>query len=284
MPAYYTDQAQFVSAIQDSPKRKRGLAMGDSWFQYPLRKYGDLQRKIAIHYKGKIEFFDDSYPGRDAREMDHVLHRVVPFAEYLDSEIKKPFDLILLSMGGNDVIGKDFQTHLKKATDPGDSKVWRWNATIPEVVDRHILLGRLTATFQTIEDRYRKVLAMRDAHARQAWVFTHTYADVTPTNKSYQFVGIKLAGPWLWKPMRQAGLTGKAEQKELARWLLESFANLLLSIQADPAVERFQVLDSRLELTAYDGWWDNEIHPLGNGFKFLTETYWIPAIDQALGL
>lgn len=279
MPVDYTEASKYFEAINRYPKRLRGLSMGDSWFQYPLRNYGDVQRKVALHYKNDILFFDDSFPGRDATDIEHVLHRVEPIAEDMADQ-GKPFDLILLSMGGNDVIGKDFSDHTKKADAPGDSTQWQWNAAIPEVAKRYLLLGKLGKTFDDILASYQQVIDLRDRYAKKAWIITHTYADVTPINRVYKFAGIKLAGPWLWKPMRDVGLTDKAEQRQLARWLLESFANLLASIPD----KRFKVLDSRQELPDFEGWWDNEIHPLGNGFKFIVDKYWLPAIDKALGL
>ena len=64
------------------------------------------------------------------------------------------------------------------------------------------------------------------------------------------------------------------------RWLLESFHGLLLDICAnssDPG--RFIVLDTRLQL-ADTASWDNEIHPLGQGFEHLIDGFWMPRLDS----
>jgi len=36
------------------------------------------------------------------------------------------------------------------------------------------------------------------------------------------------------------------------------------------------------ECAAYEGWWDNEIHPLGKGFKHLVDNHWAPEIEAVL--
>lgn len=69
-------------------------------------------------------------------------------------------------------------------------------------------------------------------------------------------------------------------QREISRWPLLSFANLLKAVAKGK--QKVAVLDSRLELPDFDGWWDNEIHPLGPGFKLLAEKYWFPAVEKAL--
>jgi hypothetical protein len=78
--------------------------------------------------------------------------------------------------------------------------------------------------------------------------------------------------------MTKVGLNDPVEQRALARWLLASFFELLEAIRA--GTKRFVVLDTRLELPDYDGWWDNEIHPLGKGFELLVERHWVPAIRK----
>jgi hypothetical protein len=271
----YSDFAKYVKRVRAKKKSARALTVGDSWFQYPLRSYGDLQSKIASHFGDDLLCFDDSYPGRDAKEAIGFVPRWARLASYLKDEVDLPFDLILISQGGNDVIGQDFKTHLKKADEAGDGTTWKWNSTIPEPVKRHIKLGALTDTFKNIRQSYTDAVEMRDDFAKGATIVTHTYADVTPVDKAYEFAGLS-SGPWLWKPMRKVGLKDSDEQRLVARWLLESFHNLLLDVKK--GTKRFEVLDTRKELPDYEGWWDNEIHPLGKGFKHLVDGHWVPAL------
>jgi hypothetical protein len=256
------------------------LSIGDSWFQYPLRSYGDIQRKLAAHYKSKILFYDDSNAGRDAKIVPtEIQPRLNRFCEHMAREENKPFDLILVSLGGNDVIGQDFPRHLKRKNSPADGTTFQWNANIPPSVSSHIKLNALSDTFDKVLKTYDGIVTMRKLHAPQAQIICHSYADVTPSDAPYQFIGVT-KGPWMFKPMNDVGLTGETEQREVARWLLESFENLLRHVARGRSF--VTVLKTRQELPVYRGWWDNEIHPLGKGFQHLVDNFWVPEIDRHL--
>lgn len=277
MPTYDIHRlAPFLKDLKKFPKRKIALAVGDSWFQYPLRKYLDLQRRAATAFNRELLMVDDSYPGRDADEVPGLARRWNELAATLQSELKRPLDLIIVSLGGNDIIGKDFGRHLKR-TDEVDEGSFLLD--MPDVVRRHVRLVELQHSFDKIRLAYRQIIALRDAYAPNASLLTHTYADVIPGPTPYRFLFLK-SGPWMWEPMHAVGLVDADDQRILTRWLLESFAAVLKTLQE--STPRMQVLDSRLEL-ADKGFWDNEIHPTGPGFKQLFDTYWKPAIAGALG-
>ncbi len=270
----------YLERIERYPNRKNVLTIGDSWFQYPLRTYFDLQSGIAANSRlgRRANILDDSYPGRDAGEVKSKIGKWRRIAAELQAQ-GKPFAAILLSLGGNDVIGKDFSRHLGQG-DGSDASPWPWTAQVPEVARRWMKLGTLGETFEEIAASYLRIVAMRDEFAPGATIVAHTYADVTPMDKPYTFglPGLR-KGPWIWKYVEPLGLT-PAERKTLVRWLLESFHGLLLDIGAnssDPG--RFIVLDTRLQL-ADTASWDNEIHPLGQGFEHLIDGFWMPRLDS----
>jgi hypothetical protein len=267
----------YLERVDRFPDRPNVLTIGDSWFQYPLRFYPDLQTRLSQDavFGRRANFLDDSYPGRDAgdvrrmiRSWDHVAH--------LLQDRGRPFALFLLSLGGNDVIGRDFSRHLTDGTGHDDAP-WPWSDQVPAPVRRWLHLGRLAATFAVIADSYRKIVALRDRRAPGATIITHTYADVTPMDAKYKFAFIK-AGPWIRRYTGPAGVSA-ADEKILVHWLLASFHRLLQSLAAD--TDRFMVLDTRLELPD-PAEWDNEIHPLGPGFLHLADRFWVPAIEPLL--
>ncbi len=278
-----TDSSQFgkyLNLVRDNPRKKRALYLGDSWFQYPLRRFADLQTRIDTRFRGHVLGLDDSYPGRDADETIGLIGRWRGFAAEL-ARRKKPFNLICVSMGGNDIIGKDFAQHLFKAPTNQPPFNWPWSDTIPDIVQTRISIESLRPAFNTVASAYRRIFTLRDELAPGATVITHTYADVTPSNTPYTFLGIK-AGPWIWEPLTLAGITDPAVQRVITRWLLLSFSNMMTEVAEDTS--KAVVLDTREELPDFDGWWDNEIHPLGPGFKLLAEEYWFPAVSNALGV
>lgn len=269
---------KYVKDVRDNRRRACVLSIGDSWFQYALRPFPDLQRRIELDLDGKALMLDSSKPGRDAKNLvSDVVSEVTSWAAFMQ-DMHRPFQAILVSLGGNDVIGKDFATHLKKASDPPDVKPWPWQP-IPDVARRHIKFTSLKKTFAEVRAAYQALIDLRNAHAPGAPIICHSYADVTPCNEKYEFFGFK-AGPWLWKPMREFELTDKDEQRVLSRWLLASFAALLRDVATNNTTN---VLDTREELPDYEGWWDNEIHPSQRGFAYLSKKHWVPEIKRAIG-
>lgn len=271
---------KYVNLVRKFPRRKRILCIGDSWFQYPLRSYGDLQTGVSRRLAGIAECLDDSYPGRGADEIPGMLGRWRGIAADLADRLDRPFELILVSVGGNDVIGRDFAANLKATHEASPAGPWPWTPAIPQVARDHIRFDSLQSAFDRIDASYRMLRKLRDDFAPNATIIGHTYADVTPMNRPYQFLGVR-AGPWLWQPMHDVGLVDPLRQRELSRWLLASFAGLLGSIAGERT--GFFVLDTRLALEP-TGFWDNEIHPTRQGFVNLVTQHWMPAVRRALKL
>lgn len=280
MPStHITRLKDYFDRVDRHRNRSNMLTLGDSWFQYPLRSYPDLQTRLSgnSYFGTRANILDDSTPGRDAREVKRRIKQWRRIAGEL-AHRGRPFSAILLSLGGNDVIGLDFRDHITDGTTPSTA-AWPWHPNVPPLIRRWLDLAALKSTFDVIADNYGLIIAMRDELAPAATIVCHTYADVTPMKKGYTFdlFGIR-SGPWIWKYLAPLGLTD-AEQKQIVRWLLESFHALLLQLKAasvDPA--RFIVLDTRLELPD-PAQWDNEIHPLGPGFTHLADTFWKPVLE-----
>lgn len=277
---YINHIKDYYQRVEDHPDRPNVLTIGDSWFQYPLRLYPDLQTRLSSDRKfgRRANILDDSIPGRDAREVPKLMPTWERVARNLQ-EMGHPFRAILLSLGGNDVIGKDFAKHLRDGV--GSSRAaWPWNPEVPPLIRRWLDLAALKETFERIADAYRLIVALRDRFAPGATIVTHTYASVTPMNRPYKFAGLR-TGPWIWKYAHQRGISD-ADQKIIVEWLLAGFHALLLSLRAetgDPG--HFVVLDTRGELPDPNAW-DNEIHPKGAGFIHLADDVWFPVLDPIL--
>jgi hypothetical protein len=274
---YINHLKDYYDRVDRFPQRKNALTIGDSWFQYPLRFYPDLQTRICAdaQFGRRANFLDDSIPGRDAKDVTRRIRQWRGIAEVLQAR-GRPFALILLSLGGNDVIGLDFKNHLTDGSGRSGAN-WPWNPQAPALIRRWLDLVALKQTFNRVADSYRMIVAMRDEFAPGATIISHTYAAVTPADRPYKFAGLR-GGPWIWKYLDPLGLSA-TDQKRIVEWLLESFHNLLLSLAAQ--THHFVVLDTRLELPD-PAQWDNEIHPLGPGFVHLADRFWAPVIDPLL--
>lgn len=275
---HITHLKDYYERVQRFPNRPNALTIGDSWFQYPLRLYPDLQTRLASNarFGRRVNFLDDSSPGRDARDIRTRMRLWRDIAATL-ADRGRPFALFLVSLGGNDVIGRDFARHLTDGT-AADPVRWPWNRRRPAPVRQWLDLGALSDTFDAVAAAHEGILDLRDALAPGATVITHTYAAVTPSNTPYKFLNMR-SGPWIWKPLTERGVPAR-DQQVITDWLLESFAARLQEVATRRA--RYVVLDTRLELPDPNAW-DNEIHPLGPGFIHLADTFWAPAIEDALG-
>lgn len=276
---YINHLKDYYQRVADHPGRSNVLTIGDSWFQYPLRFYPDIQTRLSSDdvFGRRSNILDDSHPGREASAVKQKIASWSNVAAYLQDK-GKPFRAILVSLGGNDVVGLEFRDHVREQAGM-DNSAWPWSPAVPPVVRTWIRLDVLAATFQSIADNYRRIIAMRDMHAPDGLIVTHTYADVTPMNKPYVFKGFGVRmGPWIWPYLAPLGLSD-AERKEIIRWMLASFHGLLVSLKAE--THDFEVLDTRLELPDLADW-DNELHPLGPGFVHLADKFWYPLLDPVL--
>jgi lysophospholipase L1-like esterase len=281
MPAFpITRLKQFFAAIEDRrfARRAPALFIGDSWFQYPLRSYPDLQRCISTEFDTQLIGLDDSVPGRDADEVQGLSGRWANIAADLAAR-GRPLKLICVSLGGNDVIGRDFARHLHGSNQNPGPVDWEFAPDIPPDALRRFRFDALRATFDRVQQAYGRIIEIRNRHAPDATLITHTYADVAPSDTPYKFAGIALSGPWIHDALNRAGIRDPQAQRVISRWLLQSFAGLMARIARRR--KDFVVLDTRTELED-PALWDNEIHPVGKGYKQLARDHWFPAIRNVL--
>ena len=97
---------QFAKALEKHPGAWRALCFGDSWFQY-VPHPTDLNKQIAKLFK-KTLFLKEGVAGRDSAMWKAALPRV-------QREIGTyRFHAILLSAGGNDVVGSELAEFVKE--------------------------------------------------------------------------------------------------------------------------------------------------------------------------
>jgi hypothetical protein len=258
---------KFHAALQANPGVKRALCFGDSWFQYPFTPI-DLNKQIARHFKSTL-FLNESIPGRDSAGWKSALPRVMrEIAEYR-------FDAILLSGGGNDVVGDELYEFVKTAEEPQSLGGTDWGE-LPKVVFDHVRLATFEHAMRYATKDLQQVVQYRDMYSRDSIVYVHTYDYIYPDGRSFK-EGLK--GPWVQPALKSVGLTDPAKQRELSSWLLDQFARELRAFVSRNAnlrlVNSLGVLTSKAQ-------WDNEIHPKASGFKLIAERAWIPALTGVL--
>ena len=261
---------RFIAATHKHPAWPRVYCLGDSWFQYPLKSI-DLQKQIERIFRKEALFFNNSVPGRESAKIKSLLPKM------RDQLGAWQFDLLLVSMGGNDIVGDELAEFVKTADEP-QSPDGNWPTPVPIEVDRHIRLMAFGKALGFVIDDLARVIELRNSVAPDCHVLINTYDYPFASGRGYKIGPIK-RGPWLKKYFTEVGLTEFGAQNLVAAWLIDQFVDAIQKLARGHA--RINIVDSRGTLPALSDW-GNEIHPTERGFQRLAEQRWVPKIRTAL--
>jgi hypothetical protein len=234
------------------------LAVGDSWFDYPLdgndisfentdiiaqlQAMGTINPAILnLSHHGDATTDEMSLP-----KQQRMIDALQDPANWLDAG--KP-DAILFSGGGNDVAGDQFCIFLDFAA-PGANG---------------LDAARFNKAIGMVEASYLDLFLFRDRYAPGVPIFAHTYDFPIPNG-----VHPICAGPWLKPSLDYTGWTDLTQGASIVRQALLDFKALLLRLTANPA-NNFILIDTQGSLAAAD--WANELHPFPGGFKKLAGAF-----------
>jgi hypothetical protein len=271
----------------------RFLAEGDSWFSIgTLNPAKNSNLLFEMAFSQQCLAIQCAMPGDTMRRMSQM--QTDPrFVDLLCGKRAMPWDAILLSGGGNDLIAA-LRT---PALLPDGTTVAR---------DRRLLLttdewgpaadgaARFVSvdgwrTFATyLRANFDDFVTLRERGPSAGRpIFFHGYSVPTPRPAGAGF-GL---GPWLLPAMLAYAIPAD-EHAALARELIERLALLLAEIAADnvryPALHFFDstaiVLDTaEADAHAESGDWINEIHPTWRGYEKIALP-WAQAIEQVLAV
>jgi lysophospholipase L1-like esterase len=264
------NRTEFPKAVRDNPKAKRALCFGDSWFQY-VPHPTDLNKQLARIFR-KTLFLNEGLAGRDSAKWKAALPRIKRHIENYQ------FDAILLSTGGNDVVGEELKEFAKEADLPQSPPRGDLGIVPPEVRDHIRLDAFQQALTYAIRDLAR-IVEFRDLHSPHSVVYVHTYDYIFPNGKPFKLGLVKFKAPV--KPtLDSVGLTDPKKQRIVTNWLVDQFARELAAFASQKA--NMVLVDSRgtLKLASQ---WENEIHPTRKGFEKIARERWQPALENVLG-
>lgn len=266
-PNNFDQIPRFDAAVRNNKDAPRALCFGDSWFQYPFKAV-DLNKQLARHFKRTL-FLNQSVAGRDSASWKIGLPAVQrAIAEYA-------FDAILLSGGGNDVVGDELVEFLKTPEQPQAVGSTDWGI-LPPVVRDHVRLETFEHALRYAMKDLGQVVQVRDLFSAQSIVCVHTYDFIYPDGRGFKG---KLKGPWVQPALIDVGLTDPRKQRELTNWLLEQFRRVLKAFVSQH--RNVRLVDSLGVLTSKTQW-DNEIHPSPAGFRAIADKAWVPALTGVL--
>ena len=240
------------------------LAIGDSWFWYPLPG-GSLASSLAKVLQGGPHVIL-AFGNNGAEAFDYV-HGV--YAPMIDGALRRygaSLSAVFVSGGGNDFAGfNDLRPLLGvdcSACASEDACFNHGNAP-----------GCVESLFDNVEQYYvdllDRVFAAIPASAR---VFVHSYDYALPS-------GVAVIGSKAWlKPALVAAKVPPASRPACVRYLVDQFTTRLAAVVARYA-GRVVLVDSRGTLAPGD--WANELHPKGSGFNKIARQRWKPALEAA---
>lgn len=229
------------------------LALGDSWFDYPLLDNGpileatDIIARLATMGTPSPLIHNLSHYGDATTEelalpkQQRVIDSLLTPANWVNAN-KKP-DAILFSGGGDDIAGDQFCIFLKFADDNGGG----------------LAVDRFQKALSAIKASYLDLFMIRDRYAPGVPIFGHCYDLPIPDGRHPACIG-----PWLKPSLDYYGYGDDlARATAIVSDGLTRFRTLLRGLAADPA-NNFFLIESQGTLTSDE--WANELHPTKEGF------------------
>ncbi|MEL1266341.1 hypothetical protein [Pseudoxanthomonas putridarboris] len=260
---------EFDKAVGKHKDAARALCFGDSWFQYPPHPT-DLNKQIAKLFKGTL-FLREGVAGRDSAMWKRALPRI-------QREIGTyRFHAILLSTGGNDIVGSELSEYVKTASQPQSPGDFPWGE-IPVAVFDHIRLETFGLALRYAVNDIKEVVQFRDLYSPESIIYVHNYDYIWPSGIGYKLGPFKME-PWVKPYLDDVGLTDKNAQRVVTHWLIDQFTRELKAFVSQRA--NMVLVDSRGALKTQSQW-ENEIHPTAKGFETIARRFWKPALSGVL--
>ena len=209
------------------------VSEGDSWFQYPffLRDIVDnLQEEFAILSIGAA---------------GDTMRQILDKGEYLPKIKRVKAEALLLSAGGNDLLGAGALANYLKSFEHGRP---------PE----EYLLPSFDAVLNQVISGYRGIFVGVHEYDPHIQIFVHGYDAPIPRE-----------GKFLGKPMISKGIEDQGLQKNIAKEIMKRFNESLSGV-----VSQFpNVTYIDLRETVGNRRWNDEIHPNDHGFKDVADKF-----------
>jgi lysophospholipase L1-like esterase len=238
------------------------IAEGDSWFDYPLN---DVIELLEDHHAYDVESV--AHMGDTVEEMAYSAGQLEELTRRLEKLLRRNVipKAILLSGGGNDVAGTEFQILLNHASSPITGLNQR---VVSGIIDERVRFAYVTiisAITRICEERTR----------RRIPILVHGYDYPVPDGRGFWGGWSLLPGPWLEPGFRAKGYDSLAERKHWARELIRLFNDMLGSLPAVPEYSHVKYVNLLGTLSGddanYKDWWENELHPTKKGFIAVTD-------------
>lgn len=225
--ARWRRRERYRRRIADGWAGLRIVAEGDSWFQYPF-----LLDDVIDHLSDGAAILCLS-------GAMHLVREMLDQGELVPAVEAQQPDLILLSGGGNDLLGEGRLARVLPDYRPGEPAQW------------YLREGGFAAALDDVMAAWAEQLRRVRAVAPDTPILAHSYAHAIPAG-----------GRWLGRPMAMLGIADPALQRAIVAAMIDAFHERLSALVA--SVGKAAVADCRGVVA--DRLWDDELHPTSDGY------------------
>ncbi|MEW8041066.1 MAG: hypothetical protein AB2777_16110 [Candidatus Thiodiazotropha endolucinida] len=229
------------------------VAEGDSWFDYPGR---DILNALEDQHRFEVEMVANA--GDTIEDMAYNDGQLEDFVRKIERVLRRGQvpKAILLSAGGNDIVGDGFKDFLNHARSPNPGLNDQVVAEFVDVRIRAAYIHIIAAINEVCVDNTGAIVP----------IITHGYDYSVPDGR-----GKLWFGPWLEPGFRVKGYLDLAENKTIVIELINRFHQMMVSLKEVQGLEHVSHIDLRgtlpTDTESYKEWWDNELHPERKGFE-----------------
>lgn len=242
----------FVKKQKKHPNAVRILAEGDSWFTHGagLGRGKSLVEKLNDY--ATVNIVSVANPGAELEALVEGRNRDWRMATNPDLLKGNDYDLVLFSGGGNDIVGDELETYLKR---------WREGLKGKELVKQSVLRRKL----DEMEEQYRVLRKTVDRYVgTNTPIVTHGYDYAHASGEGFSLIGgILTVGPWILPSFKRKKIDLQSDQKVILKYLVDAFNQRLKVLSSSGGISDFHYVNLRGKLNVDD--WDDELHPTAGG-------------------
>ena len=229
-------------------------AEGDSWFDYPAFLSGGivprLERRVGVPILNLAKAGDEVRYMLGVKERTELIDRL-----RRGSPAGGPWDVLLFSGGGNDVVDNPMALWVKD-----------WNPAIPPAA--HLNQARFDNVLALVRAGYDDLIDIRDKFSPTTHLVFHDYDFAIPDGRNV----CVFFGPWLKPTFDLKGFPTLAARQAVVDAMLKGFAAMLAQITKDPA-RKATFINGQGTLPRKTSSWHNELHPTEPGFDQFADIF-----------
>ena len=225
------------------------IAEGDSWFLFPKPGVKDTIDYLLKNYR-ILSLADAGDEISDYLKNGELINKVEKF---------KP-DFVLISGGGNDIVGPEIKEVLNTNYNGGDN------------FEQLLNVDKFEIKLNLLRDGYSELILGIMKLSAKTKIFIHGY-DYILSNPSKKVI----KSGWANKYMIEVGIKDEKIRRSLIKYLIDSFNDMLADFSN--TLENVFYVDNRGTVN-FDEWMD-EIHPNNSGYQKIANNF-INSIEDAL--